>query len=104
MEWHWKHFYCGMDLALAVLGAALVNILDLAKEQSADKRATGLMWTAIFVASSITFLLVISGLHQDWESEEKFGKGQIFALFFVSNGVGLGLAYAFVQLKMKGFL
>ena len=103
-EWHWKHFYCGMDLTLAVLGAALVNILDLAKETVADKRTEGLGWTAIFVAASVVFLLIVSGFHQDWESEEKFGRGQIVFLFYVSNGMGLALAYGFVQLKVKGLL
>jgi uncharacterized membrane protein YoaK (UPF0700 family) len=26
--WRWKHFYCGLELILAVLAAALINGLD----------------------------------------------------------------------------
>lgn len=102
--WHWKHFYCGIDLMLAVLGAALVNILDLAKIPDAETRGDALAWTALFIAGSTLLLFVISGFHQDWGPENRYGRWQVFLLGFASNGIGVAVAIAFLKLKMKGFL
>jgi H+/gluconate symporter-like permease len=101
--WHWKHFYCGLDLILAVLAAALVNILDLAKGKNEDTHQA-LIMTALFISGSIVILFGLSGVHQDWESEEKYGFGQVVWLGIASNAVGITLAYAFVRMKEKGLL
>lgn len=102
--WHWKHFYCGVDLMIAVLCAALLNVLDLAKLTDAGKRMEGLIWTVLFVAASIFLLFAVSGFHQDWGAEDRYGRGQILLLGVASNGVGIALACWFVQLKAKGLL
>lgn len=102
--WHWRHFYCGVDLMIAVLCAALLNILDLAKLPDPTRRMEGIMWTVVFIAASIFLLFAVTGFHQDWGAEDRYGKGQILLLGFASNGVGAGLACWFVQLKVKGLL
>jgi predicted permease len=103
-RWHWRHFYCGIDLMLAVLGAALVNVLDVAKVTNGDKRTMELLWTVVFLAASVVLLFAIAGLHQDWQEEEKFGAAQVILLGVASNGIGVALAYTFVNLKVKGLL
>ena len=103
--WHWKHFYCGIDLLLAVLGAALANVLDLAKSPiAADRKTEDLAVTALFIAATVFVLFGMSGVHQDWKPETRFGKGQIFWLGFASNLVGAAFAWGFVQFKVEGWL
>ncbi len=81
----------------------MINVLDLARDPIAERR-DGLVWTELFIAASIVILFALSGVHQDWQAEEKYGIGQILWLGIASNGVGVGLAYAFLRLKMRGFL
>jgi hypothetical protein len=102
--WHLRHFYCGIDLVLAVLGIALGNVLDLARVQGADQRAIEIAWTAVFITGTVALLTTLSGLHQDWGAEDKFGKGQIIVLGVASNAIGIALALAFVKMKVGGLL
>jgi len=102
--WHWKHFYRGLDLMVTVLGASLVNLLDVSKMADADKRMMAAIWTVAFVVASFSLVFVITSLHQDWGAEDRFGRGQVLLLGFASNGVGIALAWGFVQLKVKGLV
>jgi hypothetical protein len=103
--WHWKHFYRGLDLMLTVMGAALANVLDVAKSSVAsEKKIQELAITALFVATAMFVLFALSGVHQDWQDESKYGKAQIFWLGIASNFVGIVFSWGFVKFKLEGWL
>lgn len=105
--WHWRHFHCGIDLSLAVLGAVLANFLDLSKEMTADaakghqaEYVSRFGWTGVGTALVLFLLLVIAGFHQDFEDEKTYKLGQVLVVLILCNFLGLMLAAGFVLMKV----
>jgi len=98
--WRAKHFFVGLDLTIYFLAACLVNILDIAN--SKEPPANGYVWTVSLIAVAVLSLFYQTTVHQDWESEHKRGIKQTLMLCGVSNLIGLGLLYGFMNLKYVG--
>jgi len=61
-EFRWEDFYLGMDLTLAALSVAAVNILELPP--------LGGTYTAWFVVITVILLFLQVAFHQDWGRPE----------------------------------
>lgn len=100
--WRLKDFYLGVEISLAALGAALIHIFDLNKQQlNGALLGDQLVATASFLAISFFLLLWVLSTHQDWEARTQNETGQIIWLGGVSNIIGILLFGSFVML-VKG--
>lgn len=115
--WQRTDFFFGIDLSLASLAAALVNIFDVQSskkylellrrldkvgaENYPEIIAQKTNATACFIVVCFFLLLWIMSTHQDWEKRTQDKVAQILWLGVVSNIVGFGLMFTFILL-VKG--
>lgn len=109
----WEDFFLGIDLTMAALATAFVNVLDLI-EPVADPhsppvaRHVGEIAVWYIVGCFIAFILLIA-FHQDYARKRAMGqnfsrRGEVFFLGFASNVIGVALLGFFMLLKMRGKL
>ncbi|MGO9125416.1 MAG: hypothetical protein ACLP6G_11070 [Terriglobales bacterium] len=102
--WKWKYFYLGVDLTLAAMSAALVNLADAALPGNKSLPAGSSAKSAVFLAGTLFLLFVLMGFQQDYGHIEKPTKGQICMLVFASNLAATGVFFGFILMKLKGLL
>lgn len=103
--WERHDFFLGIQLTLAALSSAFIQMFDLAKQkqavQSASAGASGLT-TAAFTAITLFLFLLVLSTHQDWDqAADKDKKKQIWQLGILCNFIGAGLLASFI-LWVKG--
>jgi hypothetical protein len=102
--WKWKYFYLGVDLTLAAMSSALVNLADAELPGNRALPAGASAKSAIFLAGTLFLLFILMGFQQDHGHAEKPSGRQIFMLVFASNFVASGVFFGFILMKLKGLL
>jgi hypothetical protein len=102
--WKWKYFYLGVDLTLAAMSSALVNLAaaELPGGRSLPARASAN--SAMFLAGTLFLLFVLMGFQQDHGHSDNPTRRQIFMLVFASNLMASGVFFGFILMKLKGLL
>ncbi|WP_292987951.1 hypothetical protein [Pantoea sp.] len=101
-SWTRKDFYFGSELTLTALGAALLNLYDLANAAKGkisslkDNLLQLFSINAGFVLFSLVILLVLVALHQDWENRTGNVTGQFLRLTVAGNLIGIFMFACFV--------
>ncbi len=93
--WKARDFYLGVELTLAAVSSALLNIFDSLNpdRKEADNHRVLLSNFVVTVLGMLLFMFVLS-LHRDWESNSQHPKKEAFWLLGVSNMIGFGLLVA----------
>lgn len=93
--WKARDFYLGVELTLAAVSSALLNIFDLLNpdRKGTDNHRVLLSNFVVTVLGMLLFMFVLS-LHRDWESNNQHPKKEAFWLLGVSNAIGFGLLVA----------
>jgi hypothetical protein len=98
--WLRTDFFLGVQLTMAAISSALINMFELAKQLSSGSSSAhasaGLTATAVFLAMTLFSLLVVMSLHQDWEDNAV--DGRILRLGVICNMIGGGLLASFILL------
>jgi hypothetical protein len=102
--WKWKYFYLGVDLTLAAMSAALVNLADASLPGNKGLPPGASAKSAMFLAGSLFLLFILMGFQQDHGHVENPTKRQIFVLVFASNFAASGVFFGFILMKLKGLL
>lgn len=102
--WKWKYFYLGVDLTLAAMSSALVNLADAQLPGNRALPAGASAKSAMFLAGSLFLLFIVMGFQQDHGTTENPTKRQIFMLVFASNLMATGVFFGFILMKLKGLL
>lgn len=103
-NWHRKDFYLGVDVALATMSATLIHLFDITRsitELNALEHTSKLVASGVFLAISFFLFMLILGVHQNWESQNRQRGEQWFWLVFASNSVSLGFMSFFI-IVIKG--
>ena len=102
--WKWKYFYLGVDLTLAAMSSALVNLADAAVPGNRSLPVGASAKSAMFIAGTLFLLFVLMGFQQDHGHTENPSKWQICMLVFASNLAATGVFFGFILMKLKGLL
>jgi hypothetical protein len=102
--WKWKYFYLGVDLTLAAMSSALVNLADAAIPGNKGLPQGATAKSAMFIAVNLFLLFIVMGFQQDHGHAENPSRKQIFILVFVSNLLASGVFFGFILMKLKGLL
>lgn len=105
----WSNFYLGLDIALAAMANAIVNIVDSVHSAEGGYPADfgdKMVWTASFLVCAFGALLILLLIHQRWEDAEQgnFKLARGIWLGVVSNGIGAGALLAFILLRLKRYV
>lgn len=111
-EMLWSNFYLGIDIALAALANAVVNIVDGAHQiemhtVSPSDIASQMLYTSLCILASIGVLLGAMALHQRFEEEadrEGLDKNRLkrgIWLGIVGNLMGGSVLAMFIYMKLR---
>jgi drug/metabolite transporter (DMT)-like permease len=93
--WKKRHFFVGIELAVAAIATLLDHFLDLFRKILEDdvnkEMAVNAVLSGILVIVAMVGLLYVLSLHRTFENDENRPKAQAFWLLFFANGVGSGL-------------
>jgi hypothetical protein len=101
--WRWQYFYLGVDLTLAALSTALVNLADIQVSGKAAPAGAGAK-SAMFIAGALFLLFIVMCLHQDYGHSENPSMREIVLLVFASNLAATGVFFGFILMKFRGLL
>ena len=102
--WKWKYFYLGVDLTLAAMSAALVNLADAELPGNRALPTGASTKSSMFLAGSLFLLFILMNFQQDHGHVERPTTWQIFTLVFASNLMATGVFFGFILMKLKGLL
>ena len=101
--WKWRYFYLGVDLTLAAMSAALVNLADIQVSGKVTPSGAGTK-SAMFLAGTLALLFVVMCFQQDHGHADNPTRRQIAILVFASNLAATGVFFGFILMKLKGLL
>lgn len=110
--WTWGNFYLGIDIALAAMANAIVNVVDLAHQAEGTQYGPtfghAMTDTAICILLSFGALLITMGLHQRFDvpgeviSNRRYARGILLGV--VGNLAGCGVLGLFIYWKLRGLV
>jgi hypothetical protein len=102
--WKWKYFYLGVDLTLAAMSTAFVNLADATLPGNKSLPPGASAKSAMFLVGTLFLLFILMGFQQDHGHVEKPSRWQICMLVFASNLAASGVFFGFILMKLKGLL
>lgn len=97
--WKREDFYLGAQFALAAMAGALTYLIEEFKKNPPN--INKIFTTAIFLPITYVLLLFVLSIHQQWETEKKNIRTQIFWLCIISNLIGSLLIFTLLVI-VKG--
>lgn len=102
--WKWKYFYLGVDLTIAAMSSALVNLADSILPGGKSLPARASANSALYLVGTLFLLFLLMGFQQDHGAVENPNWKQIAVLVFASNLMATGVFFGFILLKLRGML
>ena len=107
-QWAFANFYLGIDISLAAMANAIVNVVDLVHQSEGHAVDANFSWqiarTATCIVISFAALLITMGLHQKFDVPEQFSGNRQWArgilLGIVGNAAGICVLGLFIYWKL----
>lgn len=102
--WKCKYFYLGVDLTLAAMSAALVNLADAELPGNKALPAGAGHRSSLFLAGSLFLLFILMNFQQDYGLTEPPTRRQKLIMIVASNLLATGVFFGFILMKLRGLL
>lgn len=102
--WKLKYFYLGVDLTIAAMSSALVNLADSILPGGRSLPARASAYSALYLAGTLFLLFVLMCFQQDYGHIENPNWKHIALLVVASNLMATGIFFGFILMKLRGLL